>query len=59
MAALWYFRERGAAMRKVVIHRPGGFNQLKIESFPDSSPDKDQVVVETKAIGGNYGEGVG
>lgn len=56
LAALWYFRERGAAMRKVVIHRPGGFNQLKIESFPDPSPDKDQVVVETKAIGVNYAD---
>lgn len=43
-------------MRKVVIHRPGGFNQLKIESFPNPSPEEDQVLVETKAIGVNYAD---
>jgi NADPH:quinone reductase-like Zn-dependent oxidoreductase len=43
-------------MKKIVIHRPGGFNQLKIESFPDPSPKDDQVVVETKAIGVNYAD---
>ena len=43
-------------MRKVVIHRPGGFNQLKFESFPDPNPKDDQVVVETKAIGVNYAD---
>ncbi len=53
---MWYFRERGASMRKVVIHRPGGFNQLKIESFADPNPEDDQVVVETKAIGVNYAD---
>jgi NADPH:quinone reductase-like Zn-dependent oxidoreductase len=43
-------------MRKVVVHRPGGFNQLKIESYPDPSPEGNQVVVETKAIGVNYAD---
>lgn len=43
-------------MRKVVIHRPGGFNQLKIESFPDPIAKDGQVVVETKAIGVNYAD---
>jgi NADPH:quinone reductase-like Zn-dependent oxidoreductase len=43
-------------MRKVVIHRPGGFNQLKIESFPDPSPEENQVVVQTRAIGVNYAD---
>jgi NADPH:quinone reductase-like Zn-dependent oxidoreductase len=43
-------------MKKIVIHRPGGFRRLKIESFPDPSPAEDQVVVETKAIGVNYAD---
>ena len=43
-------------MKKIVIHRPGGFNQLKIESFPDPIPEDDQIVVETKAIGINYAD---
>ncbi len=43
-------------MRKVVIHRPGGFNQLKIESFPDPDPADNQVLVQTKAIGVNYAD---
>jgi len=43
-------------MRKVVIYKPGGFNQLKIESFPDPNPEDNQVVVETKAIGVNYAD---
>lgn len=43
-------------MRKVVIHRPGGFKQLRIESFPDPSPEDNQVLVQTKAIGVNYAD---
>ncbi len=43
-------------MKKIVIHKPGGFNRLKIESFPDPTPEEGQVVVETKAIGVNYAD---
>jgi len=43
-------------MKKIVIHRPGGFRRLKIESYPDPSPEEGQVVVETKAIGINYAD---
>lgn len=43
-------------MKKIVIHRAGGFRRLKIESFPDPSPEERQVVVETKAIGVNYAD---
>lgn len=43
-------------MKKIVIHKRGGFNRLKIESFPDPAPEEGQVVVETKAIGVNYAD---
>ncbi len=43
-------------MQKIVIHRPGGFNRLKIESFPDPVASNDDVVVEAKAIGVNYAD---
>jgi len=43
-------------MKKIVIHRPGGFNRLKIESFPDPDASDDEVVVEVKAIGVNYAD---
>jgi NADPH:quinone reductase-like Zn-dependent oxidoreductase len=43
-------------MQKIVIHRPGGFKQLKIESFPDPVASDDEVIVEVKAIGVNYAD---
>jgi len=43
-------------MQKIVIHRPGGFNRLKVESFPDPIPEDEQIVVKTKAIGVNYAD---
>ncbi|MFQ5583737.1 MAG: hypothetical protein ACE5GL_04815 [Calditrichia bacterium] len=43
-------------MKKIVIHRPGGFDRLKIESFPDPRPGEDEVLVETKAIGVNFAD---
>jgi NADPH:quinone reductase-like Zn-dependent oxidoreductase len=43
-------------MKKIVIHRPGGFNRLKIESFPDPVPSDDEIIVEVKAIGVNYAD---
>jgi NADPH:quinone reductase-like Zn-dependent oxidoreductase len=43
-------------MKKIVIHRPGGFHQLKMESFPDPHAEEGQVVVRTKAIGVNYAD---
>jgi NADPH:quinone reductase-like Zn-dependent oxidoreductase len=43
-------------MQKIVIHRPGGFNRLKLESFPDPVPGDDQIVVKIKAIGVNYAD---
>jgi len=43
-------------MRKIVIHRPGSFRQLKIESFPDPKPKGKEVLIETKAVGVNYAD---
>jgi len=43
-------------MQKIVIHRPGGFNRLKIESFSDPVASDDEVVVQVKAIGVNYAD---
>jgi NADPH:quinone reductase-like Zn-dependent oxidoreductase len=43
-------------MQKIVIHRPGGFNRLKVESFPDPVASEDEVVVQVKAIGVNYAD---
>jgi len=43
-------------MKKIVIHRPGGFNRLKIETFPDPVPSDEDIVVEVKAIGVNYAD---
>ena len=43
-------------MQKIVIHRAGGFNRLKIESFPDPVPSDDEVVIDVKAVGVNYAD---
>lgn len=43
-------------MQKIVIHRAGSFNQLKVESFPDPVASDDDVVVDVKAIGVNYAD---
>jgi len=43
-------------MEKVVIHRPGGFEELVMESFPDPQPGENQVLVRTKGVGVNYAD---
>ncbi|MDA8792760.1 medium chain dehydrogenase/reductase family protein [Bacteriovoracaceae bacterium] len=43
-------------MKKVVIHKAGGYDQLKIETAPDIKPGKNEVVVEVKACGINYAD---
>jgi NADPH:quinone reductase-like Zn-dependent oxidoreductase len=43
-------------MRKIVIHRPGSFRRLKIESFPAQKPNDNEVLIRTKAIGVNYAD---
>lgn len=43
-------------MQKIVIEKPGGFDQLKIQSFDDPVADDGEVVVKIKAIGVNYAD---
>ncbi len=43
-------------MRKIVIHKPGGYEALQIENFPDPAPKSGQVLIETVAIGVNYAD---
>ncbi len=43
-------------MRKVVIHRPGGYRQLVIEQHPDPVPAPGEVLIAVFAIGINYAD---
>ncbi len=43
-------------MRRVVIHRPGGYDRLVIESAPDPVPGPGEVVIEVAAIGVNFAD---
>jgi synaptic vesicle membrane protein VAT-1 len=43
-------------MHKIVIHRPGGYEQLKYEEHPDPTPGKGEVLIETSSIGVNYAD---
>ena len=40
-------------MYKVVIHKAGGYEQLKLESHPVPKPGDRQVLVRTEAVGVN------
>lgn len=41
------------AMYKVVIHKPGGYEQLKLETHSVPKPDDRQVLIRTQAVGVN------
>jgi len=43
-------------MKKIVIHKPGGYRQLVIEEHPDPVPGQQQVLIEIAAIGINYAD---
>ncbi len=43
-------------MRKIVVHRAGGYEELQIESHPDLSPGPGEVRVEVAAIGINFAD---
>src|SRR4051812_41346876 len=45
-----------AAVRKVVVHRPGGYDRLTLETYPDPRPGRGEVLVRTEAIGVNYAD---
>jgi NADPH:quinone reductase-like Zn-dependent oxidoreductase len=43
-------------MKKIVIHSPGNYERLKIETHPDLIPGQEEVIVETRGIGVNYAD---
>ncbi|UCC56546.1 MAG: zinc-binding dehydrogenase [Gammaproteobacteria bacterium] len=43
-------------MKKVVIHKPGGYDRLVIETCPDLAPGPDEVLIDVAAIGVNYAD---
>jgi NADPH:quinone reductase-like Zn-dependent oxidoreductase len=43
-------------MKRIVIHKPGGYQQLSIEQHPDPHPGKDEVIVSVDAIGVNFAD---
>jgi NADPH:quinone reductase-like Zn-dependent oxidoreductase len=43
-------------MRKVVIHKAGGYEQLKLERHPVPKPGEGQVLIRTEAVGVNYAD---
>ncbi len=44
------------AMRKVVIHRAGGYEQLRFETQPVPKPGNREVLIRTQAVGVNYAD---
>ena len=43
-------------MQKIIIHKPGGYEQLRIEKHPDLTPCPGEVLIEVEAIGINYAD---
>mgnify|MGYP001812920391 CR=1 FL=1 len=43
-------------MKKVVIHKPGGYKQLVIEQHPDPLPGPDDIIVSVSACGVNFAD---
>jgi len=43
-------------VRKVVIHRPGGYDRLTLEIGPDPAPRPGEVLVRAESVGVNYAD---
>lgn len=43
-------------MKKIVIHKPGSYQRLQIEEFPDPIPGEHEVLIKVHAIGINYAD---
>jgi NADPH:quinone reductase-like Zn-dependent oxidoreductase len=43
-------------MKKIVIHRPGGYQQLQTETHPDLQPGSDEVLIDVAACGVNFAD---
>jgi NADPH:quinone reductase-like Zn-dependent oxidoreductase len=43
-------------MKRIVIHKPGGYGRLEIEQHPDLRPASDEVLIDVAACGVNYAD---
>jgi NADPH:quinone reductase-like Zn-dependent oxidoreductase len=43
-------------VKKIVVHRAGGYERLALESHPDPVPGPGEVLVATEAVGVNYAD---
>ena len=43
-------------MKKIVIHKPGGYDRLVVEQHPDLTAADDEVLVDVRAVGVNYAD---
>jgi synaptic vesicle membrane protein VAT-1 len=43
-------------MHKVVVHKAGGYEQLRLEAHPVPKPGDRQVLIRTQAAGVNYAD---
>ena len=43
-------------MKKVVIHKPGGYRRLVIEEHPDPRPSAGEVLIDVQAAGVNFAD---
>ncbi|MBT8117455.1 MAG: zinc-binding dehydrogenase, partial [Gammaproteobacteria bacterium] len=43
-------------MKKVVIHKPGGYRRLSIEQHPDLRPGSGEVLIDVQAAGVNFAD---
>ena len=43
-------------MKKIVIHRPGGYARLVLETHPDPLPGPAEVWIRVRSIGVNYAD---
>jgi NADPH:quinone reductase-like Zn-dependent oxidoreductase len=48
--------KNGRRMKKIVVHKAGGYDRLTLESHPDPVPGRGEVLVATEAIGVNYAD---
>ena len=44
------------SMHKVVIHKAGDYEQLKLETHPVPKPGDREVLIRTEAVGVNYAD---
>jgi NADPH:quinone reductase-like Zn-dependent oxidoreductase len=43
-------------VKKIVIHKPGGYDRLVMEEHPDPVAGPDEVLIDVAAIGVNYAD---